>query len=459
MVEGVNTRLSIQPSVMTWPSAPPVWVYGSYVWSHTNGTSALPYATGYTNNNGYVSMSLLTYTAASNATVAQMLQDRDGATYYLTSEFNRQFTGGTWVDVLVGYYLHAGGQVLALVNKPLRLALVGTSTDCSAQVFVLESDANNHGVVEGFKLTYPTPGCGPWYRFGAVSLAAGAPVDIGIVSGQVVVLGSGAAQGSGGVVYVLPESLGSISLGPDYTPARTDGTFVTLKGFARDANDAVAVEGAGRFSIYGDVLYLGQPGPYHLAYYVAKHSTLTTGFVEGNYPPPVTPVAPQPTGLAGRHAVLRVSSLTSVGVSTGAVLGGGLLYVTGSASLDGYNVTPKTAYFSESGGQLLPNANVLTHPYPSSSGIALDNSGKIYVGAGGQVGAQSYVLAFQAYDPAQGLIPAGSGQCWSANVMAPTSLLLRRYLNHSPDVFLGGSMISPDSQHMYTGVTTQFSTP
>src|SRR6185369_8612146 len=376
------------------------------------------------------------------------------------SEYNKQFTAeGGWVDVLVGHYLHAGTQVLSLANKPLRLVLDGFG--CSAQIFVLETDTNNYGVVEGFKLPNPVPDCGAWYRFGSVSLAAGTPVEIGIAGGQVAVVGNRAMQcwiagglvsGLGGVLYIFPESLASAG-SPDYTPCRADGNFLFLKGFARDATESVAVA-ANQIYLYGDILWTS--GPYHLAYYFGKHSLTAAGFVDGGlYPTPVAPYSPQPTEHAGRHSFMRTTTLSSVGVSNGAVLdsASGYLYITGTATPDGYNQAAKTAQFQVGGGLRL----VFSHPYPNSAGIALDSSGYIYAGAGGQIGTGTWALAFQSYD-ANGN-SKGSGQWTRSSQMVPTAFLLRRYLTGRPDVFLGGSIMSPDSQHMYTGVATQFSVP
>ncbi len=475
MVGGVNTQLSIQPGLATYPSpAPPACsangfplsVYGSYVWSLTNGANSWPYGTAFTCSNGYSSQVSLAYdpgNVTTTATVAQLVQDSDGAAYYLTSEYYKHFDGDTWVPVLVGYYLHAAGQVVALANAPIRLSLVGTSTDCSTQVFVLETDANNHGVVEGFKLTNPTPGCGPWYRFGSLALTAGTPVDLGIAGGQIAVVGyrtiqcsvgGGQVSGLGGVLYIFPESLASAG-SPDYTACRSDGNFLTLKGFARDETDGVAIS-SNQIYLFGDLLWT--TGTYHLAYNFWKHSLTASGFVDGGaYPTPVGPPPPQGSDHAGRHSFSRTSTLSSVGVSTGAVLdsANGYLYITGTATPDGYNLAAKTAQFYAAGGY----RQVLSHPYPNSAGIALDN-GKIYVGAGGQIATGTWALAFQGYQSAANPTSAGSSQWTTSHQTVPTSLLLRRYAlpnPHLPDVFLGGSLTSPDSQHMYTGVVTQFS--
>lgn len=472
MVAGVNTQLSIQPGQAVYPTpAPPacsaigfpVSVYGTYTWSMTNGANTWPYGTTFTCSNGYSSQVSLAYNpgnATTTATVAQLVQDGGGAGYFLTSEYYKHFNGDTWDLVLVGYYLHAAGQVVALANAPLRLAVAGSATDCSAQVFVLETDASNHGVVEGFKLTNPTPGCGPWYRFGSLALPAGTPVDLGIAGGQIAVLGyrtiqctigGGQVSGLGGFLYIFPESLASAG-SPDYTACRPDGNFLLLKGFAKDATDGVAVA-SNQIYLFGDLLWT--TGTYHLAYNFWKHSLTASGFVDGGaYPAPVPPPPPQPTDHAGRHSFSRTSTLSSVGVSTGAVLDStnGYLYITGSATPDGYNQGAKTAQFYAAGGY----RQVLSHPYPNSAGIALDN-GKIYVGAGGQTGTGTWALAFQGYQSAATPTSAGSGQSTTSFNTVPTSFLLRRYSNHLPDVFLGGSLVSPDSQHMYTGVVTQFS--
>ncbi len=454
LVGGPSTQLSIPPVLSPGPGLPVVWVYGSYLWGQANGANFWPYSTYFdATANGYASLSSLSANSpgvATTSTVTQLILDQSGTPYWSTSEYVRHQTpeGGV-VTNLLGHYLHAMGQVLTLANAPVHLALDSTANP--AKIFVLESDPNNHAAVERFDLLSN----GVWIGYGSVPLAAnaGAPVDLGIVSGSVVVLGSVAVPGSGGSVTVLTQNLG-VSLGPDYTPNRSDGGFVTLKGFARDEMDAVAV-GSGSFYIYGDVLSLSKTSTSRVSYYVAKHGLASAGFAEGNYPPVIIWTQPPSDSSAVRRFHPKTAGVSSVGNSAGAVRlsRGGSLYVTGTASPNGSGSVPTTVPFDQT---TLTAGRPLTHSYPAAAGIAMDTSGVIYVGLGGSIGSGNYALAFQAFDPSD-WSSRGSGQWVKPQNMGPTSIALRRYTAHPADVFLGGSLMSPDSTHMYTGVVTQFS--